>query len=104
MHRLALEIGGRTVHELGRAMSSSEFSDWIEFEKDEPFGAPWTDYLFARMAQVIVAIKTTKGKPVPKLSKFLYKGPKRKTESDKAAVNSFFEQLDSQAKKPNGTN
>ncbi|MDR0250695.1 MAG: DUF4035 domain-containing protein [Burkholderiales bacterium] len=37
LHRLALQLG-RTVAELKQTLTVSEFHDWLEFAKEEPFG------------------------------------------------------------------
>jgi hypothetical protein len=40
MFRLALALG-RTVEELGRELSSAEFTEWLAFYELEPFGQTW---------------------------------------------------------------
>ncbi len=52
-HQLALQLGGRTVAELQRTMSSAEFVRWKAYYKLEP-GEPYrTDLRFATLMALI---------------------------------------------------
>lgn len=57
-------------------MSSSEFSDWMTFSEDEPFGAPWENWLMAIPAYQFACANTPKNKPRPEFKKLLWESPR----------------------------
>jgi hypothetical protein len=60
-HNLALQLGGCTVAELQRKMSSAEFTRWKAYFKLEP-GEPFrTDLRFAVIARLLANIFRGKG-------------------------------------------
>jgi hypothetical protein len=64
-HRLALALGGMTVSELKRRMSSEEFTNWIAFDQIEPFGDHRLEMLLGNLgANLIAADGATGVKPI----------------------------------------
>lgn len=60
-HDLALAIGGRTVAELKRDMSSKEFVDWAAYNNISPFTPDRVDLGFAVVAKMLYDIHKKKG-------------------------------------------
>ena len=84
--------------ELG-SMPSSEFSDWLEFAQEEPFGAPWENWLMAVPAHMFASANTSKKKAPPKMEKFFFAGPRRRAQMKKKRVGGFLSMLTGKANK-----
>lgn len=78
-------------------MTSSEFSDWMTFAQEEPFGAEWENWLMAIPAHMFASAHSKKGSS-PEFKKFFYAGPEAKEKEKQANVKRFVSFLDSKAK------
>ncbi len=75
MFRLALCLG-MTVEELGVRMSSRELSEWLAFERIEPFGDVRADIRQAMTTMFIANQWRKKGQPPIEIDAFLPYLPK----------------------------
>lgn len=72
MFTLALALG-RTVAELERTLTSSEFSEWMAYYELEPFGA-WRDNLHAaQIAALLYNVNRERGSPAKSPGDFIYR-------------------------------
>ncbi len=78
-HSLALQLGGFTVAELQRRMSSAEFTRWKAYFRLEP-GEPFrTDLRFAVLARLISNMFRGKGQQPASIDDFMvYSNVKRR--------------------------
>jgi len=94
---LALALG-RTVAELEETMSSSEFSEWLEYYELSPFGAWRDNYHSAQIASLIYNANRGKSNPMG-IDNFMYMD--RETAEQRREAE-FIASLDAGAVKKNG--
>ncbi len=78
-------------------MTSSEFSDWMAFAEEEPFGAEWENWLMAIPAHMFASAHSKKGQ-APDFQKFFYAGPEAQQKQKTANAKQFISFLESKAK------
>lgn len=74
-------------------MSAREFDDWVAFSLEEPFGAWWTNWQTALLAQLMASIHTPRNKRRPRFGDFMYKGPAATRKAKDRAVLQAIERL-----------
>lgn len=80
-------------------MGSREFSDWQEFAREEPFGAPWENWLMARIAHLFAVANTSKKRKPPEFKTFFFMGPRAQEKQKEKRVGGLLSMLQGKAKK-----
>ena len=78
-------------------MARAEFSDWMTFAEEEPFGAEWDNWLMAIPSHMFASAHSKKGQ-APEFRKFFYSGPEAKEKEKATNAKRFISFLDSKVK------
>ena len=97
MFRLALKLGIWNVPALMASMPSSLFQKWSEFERVEPFGQPWENWLMAVPAFDFAQVHKAKGKMI-QFGQYMYVPTEEKMRAKEKKFISF---LQAKAKRGN---
>jgi len=99
LHRLVLGIGGMTKQELVQRMSSTEFSDWVEFWRREPWG-PIRDNMHAGVIASTIANRMRgRNAKATTMQDFMLVTPEQDAEQKQSKILGLFQALAARSKK-----